>query len=221
MNFFGCHSSSLWHQNDLWTHSQLSNQRQSTLLPEFKTDSISRFRPSTSTGKRVKFAGGDVTESDVVDRGEDEFELELDSKKSKDVVVDGYDSDSSAGSDSGFGVGGGRKGNTTTELEKVDDDDDMFGDEPPAGTTAKNDTKGKAKEFLDLGDIEGQEFGKGDDEGQEVIEDEEEEYLQEDDMANDDDAPRTSRNKATMGYKLRFVFFFIQFFTAHDLLQFF
>lgn len=167
----------------------------------------------------MKFAGGDT---EPTEKGEeDEFELEVDSKKLKEVVIDGYDSDSSAGSDGGFGVGGGRKGNTTTatELEnaKADEDDDMFGDEPPAGEATKNDLKGKGKEFLDLGDIEGQEFGKGDDDDQEVIEDEEEEYLEEDDLANDDDAPRTSRNKAKMGYKLRFVH--ISFLTFYRLID--
>jgi CD2 antigen cytoplasmic tail-binding protein 2 len=80
--------------------------------------------------------------------------------------------------------------------------------------TAKS--KGKGKQFLDLGDIEGQEFGADDDEeesaqrkkgkaAEEPREDDDEEiedYIEEDDLANDDDAPRSKRSKASMGYTL-------------------
>ena len=169
---------------------------------------------SSSNSKRVKFAqelsfATGESSAQPTDGVDDDFESELDpnsSKKSKDIVTDGYDSDSSAGSDTGFGVGGGRKGNAAAAAEeeaKADaEDDDMFGEADPVDS-AKAEAKGKGKEFLDLGDIEGQEFGRGDDELAE--EDEEEEYLEEDDLANDDDAPRTSRSKKTMGYKLRLV----------------
>ena len=187
---------------------------------------------STSNSKRVKFASElnfarGESSAQPTDGADDEFESELDpnsSKKSKDIVTDGYDSDSSAGSDAGFGVGGGRKGNSAAVAEeeaKADaEDDDMFGaTETDAIDGAKAEGKGKGKEFLDLGDIEGQEFGRGDDEL--VEEDEEEEYLEEDDLANDDDAPRTSRSKKTMGYKLRSVCRIVRLgFDADTMLQF-
>ncbi|SCV66981.1 BQ2448_5627 [Microbotryum intermedium] len=148
----------------------------------------------------------------------------------KKVVTDGYDSDSSAeGSQEGFGgVGGGRKGKkkgksgegVQVQVQDQDqdqdddqDDDDMFG----AGegeddlSSAKVGVAGKKKpkEFLEMGDIEGQEFGKGEEDedgrGDELAgedEDEEEEYALEDDLANDDDAPRSRRSKKGMGYQL-------------------
>lgn len=126
------------------------------------------------------------------------------------MVTDGYDSDSSAGSDDGFGVGGGRKGRkdaTGGGADDAEDDDDMFGDgDASKDAGAADKSKGKKKEFLEMGDIEGQEFGKGDDdEGGEEELDDEEDYEFEDDLANDDDAPRSRRSKKTMGYQLRYV----------------
>ncbi|KAM0753789.1 hypothetical protein T439DRAFT_377932 [Meredithblackwellia eburnea MCA 4105] len=166
---------------------------------------------SASTGKRVKFGGTEVGSSTSAGgAGEVEDDLELDlndsSNRKRDVVTDGYDSDSSAGSDGGFGGGGGRQGKVKQDEgadAEEDDDDDMFGG-GDGGAKAGGDgkeKKAKAKEFLEMGDIEGQEFGKGDD-GDEIPEDEEEDYYDEDDLANNDEAPRGKRNKAGMGYKL-------------------
>lgn len=183
-----------------------------------------------STGKRVKFAaGGDdergvtkgATEDDAAGL-EDDLEGTSGGKRQV-VMTEGYDSDSSAGSDDGFGVGGGRKGatgqsgqssNTTTGGAAVvddDDDDDMFGGGQGGAGVNAEDSKGKGKvkdkEFLEMGDIEGQEFGKGDDgeeDGEEDdLDEEEEDYDLVDDLANDDDAPRSRRSKKGMGYNLR------------------
>jgi CD2 antigen cytoplasmic tail-binding protein 2 len=66
------------------------------------------------------------------------------------------------------------------------------------------------KEWLEMGDIEGQEFSKrdmkDDDDDEEADEDEEdleEDYEEVDDHANDDDAPRSRRSKKGMGFQLR------------------
>lgn len=179
--------------------------------------------PSSSGGKRVKFAPDDILlgESAASARpapggGDDELEGDLleggAGKKSKEVVTDGYDSDSSAGSEGGFGIGGGRKGKVGAAGKdggaEGEDDDDMFGGEEEDGkANGESKGKGKSKEFLEMGDIEGQEFGKGEDgeDGAEAEEEDEEDYLPDDDLANDDDAPRSRRSKASMGYTLRFV----------------
>lgn len=209
--------------------------RSSLALTKHSLQMASIKRPSTSTstststakGKRVKFdPDSTAAPLDLDDTEALEGDLSANKKKAKVVLTDGYDSDSSAGSDDGFGIGGGRKGSKKAGKkggggdEQEDDDDDMFGgdddddDDDDTGTKKKTGgAKGKGKEFLEMGDIEGQEFGKGDDEEDEdarldgresvvkEVEDEED-YLEEDDLANDDDAPRTSRNKASMGYKL-------------------
>lgn len=173
---------------------------------------------ATDAGKRVKFAptpstsaprpananASDPTPADLNDLDDD---LEASAKKSRaDVIEDGYDSDSSAGSDGGFGVGGGRKGAAKAaggadggEGEDPEDDD-MFG--PGKEEDASGKEKGKGREFLEMGDIEGQEFGRGEGEGKGVDVDEED-YLPEDDLANTDDAPRGKRSKEGMGYALR------------------
>ena len=118
------------------------------------------------------------------------------------MIEDGYESDSSAGSDGGFGVGGGRKGAAKTgadggEGDDGADDDDMFG--PAKDDDMREKDKVKTKEFLEMGDIEGQEFGRAYD----GVDPDEEEYLPEDDLANTDDAPRGKRSKDGMGYTLR------------------
>lgn len=174
--------------------------------------------PTASTaGKRVKFASDAPATSAPGPGGGDEDLDDLDltdstaARKRTAVVTDGYDSDSSAGSDGGFGVGGGRKGGKDKEAAADGDDDDMFG-----GGAEKEKVKAEkpGKEFLEMGDIEGQEFGRGDEgdegegEGEEEEEEEEEDYLPDDDLANDDDAPRSRRKKTGMGFKLRRVWLF-------------
>ncbi|CEQ39706.1 SPOSA6832_01252, partial [Sporobolomyces salmonicolor] len=179
------------------------------MAPKRPADSFST-APSRAaaalSGKRVKFAPGNA-EAVAADGDADDLELDLESGTSskKKVVTDGYDSDSSAGSDGGFGgAGGGRagKGAGGQALEPdPDEDDDMFGEGP--GTDKGMDVKGKKKdkEFLEMGDIEGQEFGRGEDDD-EVGEEDEEDYAPEDDLANNDDAPRSRRSKKGMGYAL-------------------
>lgn len=172
---------------------------------------------ASDLGKRVKFApdsssaagsssrpGGGASRPGADD--DDEDDLEEGSGRKNTVIEAGYDSDSSAGSDGGFGIGGGRQGKNKTQADddegaEEDEDDDMFGtaeekeDDDKPGAKGK----GKGKEFLELGDIEGQEFAEG---GGEVDADEEE-YVPEDDLANTDDAPRGKRSKEGMGYTLR------------------
>ncbi|KAH9180645.1 hypothetical protein EDB89DRAFT_2062328 [Lactarius sanguifluus] len=107
------------------------------------------------------------------------------------VKTDGYDSDSS---DDGEGVVLSRRagGDGTA---KDDDDEDMFAtkdDDRDKATAAESGEK-KKEEFLRLGDIEGQEFGRGsDDDGGESS--------GEDEPEDEDDAER--RKKAGMGYEL-------------------
>lgn len=168
---------------------------------------------SSAAGKRVKFAPSTAAGAARASTGDDDLDADdLEggagaSKKDK-VVTDGYDSDSSAGSDDGFGVGGGRQGKKDGKTGAEggdgadDEDDDMFGGAEDKADQGAAKVKGKGKEFLEMGDIEGQEFGKGEDE--EGGEDEEEEdYIPEDDLANADDAPRGKRSKEGMGYQLR------------------
>lgn len=174
-------------------------------------------------GKRTRFAPNNAEV--VAEQGVDDLELDLEqggggaAKKKNRVTTEGYDSDSSAGSDTegGFGGagggragrGGGAGGQAAEPEHDEEEDDDMFGGSGTAKDTGL-DVKGKKKEkeFLEMGDIEGQEFSKRDDEeagsdGDDDDDDEiEEDYLPEDDEANADEAPRGRRSKKGMGYKL-------------------
>ncbi|KAK4053095.1 hypothetical protein OIV83_001830 [Microbotryomycetes sp. JL201] len=186
-----------------------------------------------TTGKRVKFAGnqdGIAQDSTVSGTGDINDALEADLEgpgTNKRVMTAGYDSDSSVEDDDGFGgVGGGRQGSKKSRKDGAqasesagptaddeDEDDDMFGDAAAKldGKGVGDDQqqpskgKGKQKEFLEMGDIEGQEFGKGDDDDEDEGDDDEEleeDYAPEDDRANDDDAPRSRRSKKGMGFQL-------------------
>ncbi|GAA5993751.1 hypothetical protein JCM11641_004036 [Rhodosporidiobolus odoratus] len=163
-------------------------------------------------GKRVKFAPNNA-EQVAADKDADDLELDLEQggggSKKRNVVTEGYDSDSSGGSDGGFGgAGGGRAGRGVGEqaAEPDDDEDDMFGGGPGKDTGMDIKGKKKEKDFLEIGDIEGQEFSRRDDEDQDADEEDEEEneeeYEPEDDLANDDNAPRSRRSKKGMGYNL-------------------
>ncbi|GAA5874312.1 hypothetical protein JCM3774_000937 [Rhodotorula dairenensis] len=180
-------------------------------------------------GKRTRFAPNNA--HTVLEAGQDDLELDLEqgagaaAKKKNRVTTEGYDSDSSAESDTegGFGgAGGGRAGRggaaggqAAAPEDDDREDDDMFGDGPAGNDTGLdlNDgsqKKKKEKEFLEMGDIEGQEFSKRDDEDADDDDDDdggddvelEEDYLPEDDEANADEAPRGRRSKKGMGYKL-------------------
>ena len=113
------------------------------------------------------------------------------------VKTDGYDSDSS---DDGEGVVRSRRaGADGTAKDDGDDDDDMFAvgskdDDVAKAAGESGERKKGAEEFLRLGDIEGQEFGRGsDDDGGE-------ESSGDDEPEDEDDAER--RKKAGMGYEL-------------------
>jgi len=112
--------------------------------------------------------------------------LETSTRKGR-VKTEGYDSDSS---DDGEGVVLSRKAGADG---KDDDDDDMFavGDKEEKDEDAGS--KKKKQEYLRLGDIEGQVFGKsaGDEDDSDEVDDEPE---------DEDDAER--RKKVGMGYEI-------------------
>jgi CD2 antigen cytoplasmic tail-binding protein 2 len=110
------------------------------------------------------------------------------------VKTDGYESDSS---DDGEGVVLSRRPGADGMAD--DEDEDMFATGPKEETTrVEPGEKKKGEEFLRLGDIEGQEFGRGgsadgDDDGDDSSRDDEE-------PEDEDDAER--RKKAGMGYEM-------------------
>ena len=111
------------------------------------------------------------------------------------VKTDGYESDSS---DDGEGVVLSRRPGADGVAN--DEDEDMFATEPKeVDTKAEADEKKKGEEFLRLGDIEGQEFGRGgsaaDDDG-----DADDSSMDDGEPEDEDDAER--RKKAGMGYEL-------------------
>lgn len=119
--------------------------------------------------------------------------------------AEGYDSDSSNDED---GVVYSRR--KDKQEDEGEDDVDMFGDDLPSDKgkgkgkdkEGKGKGKGKDKEFMDLGDIEGQEFTRsGSDDGRGDVDD--------DNMAgsgSDDEESRVARRKqgldGDMGYQL-------------------
>ncbi|GAA5829932.1 hypothetical protein JCM5353_006117 [Sporobolomyces roseus] len=182
---------------------------------------------SSTSGKRQRYAPPNASKI-LGEPLADDLELDLegtggggkDSSKNK-VVTDGYDSDSSGGEDDP--VVPTRKGKEK-DKEGEEEDEDMFGELDETvdqemnrmGKGKERERKQAGKEWLEMGDIEGQEFGKKDmrddhdddqgmedEEGDEEDEEaEEEEYEQVDDHANDDDAPRSRRSKKGMGFQL-------------------
>jgi CD2 antigen cytoplasmic tail-binding protein 2 len=112
------------------------------------------------------------------------------------VKTDGYESDSS---DDGEGVVLSRRPGADGAAN--DEDEDMFATEPKEDTTkAEAGEKKKGEEFLRLGDIEGQEFGRGGsaDDGDDG--DAGDSSMDDDEPEDEDDAER--RKKAGMGYEL-------------------
>lgn len=182
-------------------------------------------RSTTSTGgKRQRYAPPNASQV-LGEPLADDLELDLEGTGGKDnsrkkVVTDGYDSDSSGGEDDPVLPTRGGKGKDKGGEEE---DEDMFGDPNEAvdkemdglGKGKERERKEGGKEWLEMGDIEGQEFTKRDmrddeeDDGMEEEEEdeeaEEEEYEQVDDHANDDDAPRSRRSKKGMGFQLSYV----------------
>ncbi|KAH9966758.1 hypothetical protein BC827DRAFT_1264682 [Russula dissimulans] len=104
------------------------------------------------------------------------------------VRTEGYDSDSS---DDGEGVVLSRRAGR--DVAAADEDEDMFATEPKENDKTEETGKKKKEEFLRLGDIEGQEFGRGGS-GDESGDD------SDDELEDEDDAER--RKKAGMGYEL-------------------
>jgi CD2 antigen cytoplasmic tail-binding protein 2 len=172
--------------------------------------------------KRVRYASEDEDDNLIADAGE----LDFPNRKARRGAVkdtEGYQSDSSNEDDETM-----IKRDSRTSA--MDEEDDMFGTpaEPTSGktgvpglNTADNDTRVKdtglqlqgdaakgGKEFLELGDIEGQEFG--DDErskekreealkqAKKVTEDDED-YISGDEKANDDDAVIPAERKSQTG----------------------
>ena len=114
------------------------------------------------------------------------------------VKTDGYESDSS---DDGEGVVLSRRAADADAAANDDEDDDMFATTTSGSKEDKNNKQDggekKGEEFLRLGDIEGQEFGRG------AGDDDEEEEggsLGDDEPEDEDDAER--RKKAGMGYEI-------------------
>lgn len=110
------------------------------------------------------------------------------------VKTDGYESDSS---DDGEGVVLSRRPGADGVAN--DEDEDMFATEPKEDDTkVEAGEKKKGEEFLRLGDIEGQEFGRGGsaaDDG-----DDDSSSMDSDEPEDEDDAER--RKKAGMGYEM-------------------
>lgn len=112
------------------------------------------------------------------------------------VKTEGYDSDSS---DDGQGVVFSRRKDDEMEDELEGGEDDMFAAAEKAAPASSNgpghDSSKKGEEnFMRLGDIEGQEFGR------DGSEDDDDEVQEEDEPEDEDDAER--RKKAGMGYEL-------------------
>jgi len=107
------------------------------------------------------------------------------------VKTEGYDSDSS---DDGEGVVLSRRAGTNSAA--ADEDEDMFATEPKENDKTEETGKKKKEEFLRLGDIEGQEFGRGS--GEESGD--EDSGGESDEPEDEDEAER--RKKAGMGYEL-------------------
>jgi len=187
---------------------------------------------TTSThSKKVKFgalpASTSATRNSTFEPIDNATDLQFDElnqvgkiKKGR-VKVDGYDSDSST------------ENTEVRKTKKKHEDDDIFADEEEPQDGKKELPKfdkidvglkvkkgAEKKDFLELGDIEGQEFGKEDDdrEGEEDDDDvrggkqqdndsdysdEEEDFVPGDEFANADDAPRARRkSKKGMGFLL-------------------
>ena len=109
------------------------------------------------------------------------------SSRRKAVKTDGYDSDST---DDGEGVVRSRRAGAN---DAADEDDDMFAPSTSAPKDSDKPTAKKKTKFLDLGDIEGQEFS-GDPDQRETDSDAESDF-------EDEDA-RERRAKEGMGYEL-------------------
>jgi CD2 antigen cytoplasmic tail-binding protein 2 len=212
----------------------MSNKRN---LEDSTFDSPPVQKNTQSKNKKVKFvsdAGPSRTFSD--DGADDDLQYDelnpVGKVGKRRVKNEGYDSDSST------------ENAEVREKKSKTEDEDMFdADDGPSESTSKKSNKrfekvdvgmrlkdgAAAKEYLDLGDIEGQEFGReedddddetgakkakkskaqaddnGDDENEfsDGYSDEEEDFVPGDEFANADDAPRARRkSRKGMGFML-------------------
>ena len=145
--------------------------------------------------KKTRFLEPADDEADFAKEVDDALENPSATRKGR-VKTEGYDSDSS---DDGEGVVRSRRAGG--DDAPIDEDEDMFATdakEDNNNNKAESGEKKRGEEYLRLGDIEGQEFGRGsgdDDDGSSGDEDEDD-----DEPEDEDDAER--RQKAGMGYEM-------------------
>lgn len=184
--------------SDLWLHIPIAflcdTTEQIMSRPAHKRAAGSQGESSSAHApKKTRFV--EPSEDPVNFAEEVDAQLEDPSAKRKGRVnTAGYDSDSS---DDGEGVVLSRRPGAGS-AGADEEEEDMFAMGEKEEKQAKEEDAGgkrKKKEFMRLGDIEGQEFGK--DEGEDGDESEEEE---EDEPEDEDDAER--RKKAGMGFEL-------------------
>lgn len=178
-------------------------QHSSTAMPPKATQKQKRTHPDEAgrSAKKTRFAQDSPSGSKVGSHLDDETaegltgeefakqvmeDLEEGGKSRKGrVKTEGYDSDSS---DDGEGVVESRK----EELRKNKDDDDldMFAGDEGGAKDVDDDIPGKKKpKFMNLGDIEGQEFGDG-------------ENVSDDDDEPEDEDDAIRKAKKGMGYEM-------------------
>jgi len=148
--------------------------------------------------KKTRFLEPADDEADFAKEVDDALENPSATRKGR-VKTEGYDSDSS---DDGEGVVRSRRAGG--DDAPIDEDEDMFATDAKEDNNNNNNNKAESgekkrgEEYLRLGDIEGQEFGRGsgdDDDGSSGDEDEDD-----DEPEDEDDAER--RQKAGMGYEM-------------------
>ena len=141
--------------------------------------------------KKTRFLEPADDEADFAKEVDDALENPSATRKGR-VKTEGYDSDSS---DDGEGVVPSRRAGG--DDAPIDEDEDMFATDAKEDKKAESGEKKRGEEYLRLGDIEGQEFGRGsgdDDDGSSGDNDED------DEPEDEDDAER--RQKAGMGYEM-------------------
>ena len=140
--------------------------------------------------KKTRFLEPADDEANFANEVDDALENPSATRKGR-VKTEGYDSDSS---DDGEGVVLSRRAGV--EDAANDEDEDMFATNAKEDKKAEPGEKKRSEEYLRLGDIEGQEFGRGsgdDDDGSSGDD-------EDDEPEDEDDAER--REKAGMGYEM-------------------
>ena len=152
------------------------------------TSPIDPARTGLPPAKKTRFLEPPDDEANFAEEVDAALENPSATRKGR-VKTEGYDSDSS---DDGEGVVLSRRAGADAAAN--DEDEDMFATSPKEDDKAEAGEKKGSEEFLRLGDIEGQEFGRGsgDDGGDDDGDSSEPE--------DEDDAER--RNKVGMGYEM-------------------